>query len=118
MCIRRTAYEQVGLYDPEFRFTMDFDWLARATAASLHGVCSADLRAEMAEGGRSNAGAFRRDLENFRVTRRYGTMALAPASLRLMLRLAMDAGRLGLEQIGADSASFAFRLWIDRRLGR
>ena len=118
LCARRATYEAVGLFDTDIRYVMDFDWLARCWRAGIHGVYSNAVGARMAEGGHNNRYAIARDLENFKVTRRYGTMPVAMAAPRLSLRLVMDVVRLGLEKMGAERASFAFRKWVDVLLGR
>jgi glycosyltransferase involved in cell wall biosynthesis len=118
LCARRATYEAVGLFDSDMRHVMDFDWLARCRRIEIIGVYSNSVGAQMAEGGNNNRHAIERDLENFKVTRRYSTMPVPLATLRLGLRLGMDVVRLGLEAMGAERASFVFRRWVDISLGR
>jgi len=118
LCARRKTYEQVGLFDPDIRFVMDFDWLARCWRSGIKGIYSNTVGTRMTEGGFNNRHAIARDLENFMVTRRYKTMPMIMAVPRLGLRLVMDVIRLGLEYLGAERASFTFRRWVDVCLGR
>ena len=118
LCARRETYEQVGLFDTDLRLVIDFDWLSRCWRAGLQGAYSPEIRAHMTEGGFNNRNAFARDLENYRITRRHGTMHPGKALPRLGARLLMDGVRLGLEKAGAEGASFAFRRWVDACLGR
>ncbi len=117
-CVHRATYEAVGLFDSDVRLVMDFDWLARCSRAGITGVHSSALHARMTEGGINNRRAIERDLENFKITRRYGTMPLAKTAARLGMRLAMDVVRLGLEALGAEQTSYAFRRWVDIGLDR
>lgn len=118
LCARRATYEAIGLFDPGIHYVMDFDWLARCWSAGIVGVYSNSVGAQMMEGGHNNRYAIARDIENFKVTGRYGTMPLPQAAVRLGMKLAMDVVRLSLEKLGAEQASYAFRRWVDACLGR
>jgi glycosyltransferase len=118
LCSYRATYETVGLFDSDMLHVMDFDWLARCWRVGINGAYSNFVGARMTESGNNNRHAIERDLENFKVTRRYGTMPTPLASLRLGLRLGMDGVRLSLEAMGAERASYEFRRWVDFCLGR
>jgi len=74
MLVRRTIYERIGLFDPELKFAMDYDWLLRVKAAGFQGRHVRGLRALMAEGGASNTHKQRRDRENRDIALRHGEL--------------------------------------------
>ena len=118
MAVRLEAYEKVGLFNEELKFSMDFEWLARCLQAGFDGVYSESLVAVMAEGGASNRHAMLRDWENLRVATSFGTMPAAMAIGRFGLKTVMNLTRLGLEKFGGEGLGYRFRRSIDRALGR
>lgn len=56
--IRKTAYEEVGLYKEEFRYSMDRELLARMQCAGKRFKCIDHVFSEMSVGGVSDTGAY------------------------------------------------------------
>lgn len=118
MAVRRETYETVGLFNEDLKLAMDFEWLVRCLRAGVSGVYSESLVARMAEGGKNNRLAVRRDWENLKIATAFGTMPVALAFGRFGLKTAMNVMRLGLETVGQEALSYRFRRSVDHLLGR
>lgn len=83
---RRRVYEEIGGFDPAWRFAMDYDWLLRAHRAGVRGVYAPDLVGHMSLAGASDR-EWRRALDEVRrISIRHGYpggLALARYACRL-----------------------------------
>ena len=118
MAVRMSTYEKVGLFNEELGLSMDFEWLVRCLKAGIKGVYSDSLVVQMAEGGKSNRLALRRDWENLRVTHAYRTMPMPLAICRFALKGMMNVTRISLDALGQEALGYRFRRAVDSALGR
>ena len=59
MMVKRSLFAHYGLFDPQWRIAMDYDWILRIHRSGLKGVYSSDIVVQTQSGGISDAQRFR-----------------------------------------------------------
>jgi hypothetical protein len=100
--VKRSLYEQLGLYRTDFRLAMDYEWLLRARAAGAAFKGIPEVLANMADGG-----VGQKDwVASLREVTRARSMHLAASSGRIaqsaffMRRYVAGKARRGLDAMG------------------
>ncbi len=94
--ITRAAFDQLGVFDADYRYCGDSEWLARACAAGVEFVCATrrPVAAFRLHAGQSTKNRPEMVVERARVDRKLGLLTLAPGRgaarwfARLVFRLA------------------------------
>jgi glycosyltransferase involved in cell wall biosynthesis len=99
--VRRSVYEENGLFRPQYRIAMDYDFLLRIHRAGVRGVVIPRTLVQMRLGGISNAQVLRCYRECFEVARNNGE-PFGPAAAEFFMSSAGHLLKRGLLRIGAD----------------
>jgi glycosyltransferase involved in cell wall biosynthesis len=100
--MRRSVYEQRGLFRTQYRIAMDYDFFLRIHRAGVRGAAIPKVLVRMRLGGISNAQVLRCYRECFEVARNNGE-PIVPAAAELIASSAGHLIKRGLIRIGADT---------------
>lgn len=72
MMVRRSLFSRYGLFDPQWRIAMDYDWILRIHNAGERGIYSPDIAVQTEAGGISDAQRLRAFRECMDISIRHG----------------------------------------------
>jgi glycosyltransferase involved in cell wall biosynthesis len=117
MFVRRSAYDLVGLYDQQWRFSMDFDWLQRAERVGVRGVLIDAVQTAMSMGGISDRQWRTAYAETRDIAIAYGAPRLV-ATVDYWYRLLKGSARRGFDRLGLTTQSNRIRRWRQQVIHR
>jgi len=97
--VARSTYARIGLYSPDLRYTMDYEWFLRLRLLGGRVLRVDGLEVLMREGGASTRGRLVRDRENYAVTLAYGSAPALAARGVLVAKTGLDRLESVLERL-------------------
>jgi glycosyltransferase involved in cell wall biosynthesis len=95
--VRRTAYENVGLFDVSYRYAMDYEWFLRLHRAGGKGLYVKDITVNMRIGGASDVFNTRALNEVRKISVRYGETKVI-ADILFVFRVVKRGAKHALEK--------------------
>ena len=111
---RRNAYRQVGLFRPDFRLAMDYEWLLRAKCAGVKIVGLESCLANMTEGGSSDRRWCMAQMEVMRARAMHLQLGRARLAASFARELVLGSARRLVDRLGLQE----WRRWYQRRRRR
>lgn len=111
---KRTIYEDIGLFDLQWKIAMDYDWLYRCHRAGYRGAYTPEVCANMRDEGVSNTQFLQVYKESWRIVRKGGLSAFVAFPL-FFFRYTKTSTRRLLELIIGKSRVKRLRIKINPR---